>query len=191
MPLRSRLCLELPDWIEAHLPAGPLPDVEQRMKLVLELAAGNIDHETGGPFAAAVFDSAHRLVAAGVNLVTRSRCSSAHAEIVALSLAEQACNDYRLPRGHELVISAEPCAMCLGAIPWSGVDGIVTSATDADIRAIGFDEGSKPENWAAALERRGIRVRRNLLRQQGRAVLERYRARGGEIYNGHALSDGG
>jgi len=183
---RSRLCIELPDWIEPMLPSSAVADAEARMALVLQLARGNIEHQSGGPFAAAVFDSGGRLVAAGVNLVTRLACSSAHAEIVALSLAEQAVGSYRLPPGHELVVSAEPCAMCLGALPWSGVDRLLTSATDADVRAIGFDEGSKPEDWIGTLNRRGIEVQSEVLRPEGRAVLETYLAAGGEIYNGHA-----
>ena len=190
MKPQSRLCIELPDWIAPLLPADPLPDPAARMALVLELASGNVQHGTGGPFAAAVFDSAHRLVAAGVNLVTTLSCSSAHAEIVALSLAEQAVGSYRLPPDHELVVSAEPCAMCLGAIPWSGVDRLLTSATDADVRAIGFDEGSKHDDWVGTLTRRGITVQREVLGSEGRAVLEAYRAAGGEIYNGHAALSG-
>lgn len=154
------------------------------MRLVIHLARGNIEHGTGGPFAAAVFDKDHRLVAVGLNLVDTLKCSSAHAEIIALSLAEQRIGDYHLGKDYELVVTAEPCAMCAGAIPWSGIGRLVTSATDQDIRDIGFDEGAKPDDWRTPLLDRGIEVSSEVLRQESAALLQQYKAQGGPIYNG-------
>jgi tRNA(Arg) A34 adenosine deaminase TadA len=182
----EELCLRLPDWVTAELPSRntPIPDLKDRMRLAIHLAQINIEQETGGPFAAIVFDSSHRIVAAGLNLVATLNCSSAHAEIIALSLAEQAMGRYRLDKSHELVVTAEPCAMCAGAIPWSGIGKLVTSATDQDIRSIGFDEGSKPKDWHLPLVERGIEVISEVLRAESVSVLRQYRDRGGLIYNG-------
>jgi tRNA(Arg) A34 adenosine deaminase TadA len=154
------------------------------MRLAIHLARCNIDNKTGGPFAAIVFDAAHRIVATGLNLVRTSNCSSAHAEILALSLAEHRTGRYHLDSSYELVVTAEPCAMCAGAIPWSGIGRLITSATDHDIRAIGFDEGSKPHDWRQPLLSRGIEVVSEILRNESVAVLNRYRDQGGLIYNG-------
>lgn len=81
-----------------------------------------------------------------------------------------------------LYTSAEPCAMCMGAIPWSGVDRVVCAAADADVRAIGFDEGDKPGDWVAACRRRGIAVASGVLRDEAVAVLLAYQASGGVVY---------
>ena len=35
-------------------------------------------------------------------------------------------------RAFELVTTTEPCAMCLGAIPWSGLSSVVCGARDQD-----------------------------------------------------------
>lgn len=161
-----------------------MPELHDRMRLVIHLAGKNIEHGSGGPFAAAVFDNNHHLVAVGLNLVESLKCSSAHAEIIALSLAEQRIGDYHLGKEYELVVTAEPCAMCAGAIPWSGIGKLVTSATDKDIRDIGFDEGTKPEDWRAPLLDRGIEVTSEVLREESVAILQRYLAQGGPIYNG-------
>jgi tRNA(Arg) A34 adenosine deaminase TadA len=72
--------------------------------------------------------------------------------------------------------------MCAGAIPWSGVVRVVTGALDADVRAIGFDEGAKPEAWAEALRERGIEVTEGVQREAAVAVLKGYAALGGTIY---------
>jgi tRNA(Arg) A34 adenosine deaminase TadA len=184
------LTIKLPDWVNEFLMRrdSPCPDLADRMRLVVELARWNVDHGLNGPFAAAVFErDTGRLVALGVNLVLSLRTSLAHAELVALALAQQIRGNYDLGSADsppcELVTSTEPCAMCLGAIPWSGVRSLICGARDVDARAIGFDEGHKPRNWVAALGKRGIAVRRDILRPQAVAVLRHYVACGGIIYN--------
>lgn len=74
--------------------------------------------------------------------------------------------------------------MCMGAIPWSGVSRIFVAARDEDVRAIGFDEGVKPTDWIGVYQRRGISVRRDVLREESIAVLRAYTERGGLLYNG-------
>jgi tRNA(Arg) A34 adenosine deaminase TadA len=180
--------LRLPTWIEEAVPdpARAYPAVEERMRLVIELARQNVRRKTGGPFGAAVFDlRTHRLLAPGVNLVVPATCSVAHAEIVAISVAQQLVGSHDLGReqpGYELVSSVAPCAMCLGAIPWSGVRRVVSGAREEDARRIGFDEGIKPADWVGALERGGIAVVEGVCRDEAARVLQEYAVSGGLIY---------
>lgn len=178
----------LPAWLaESAVPDTVAVDRAARMRFVLDLVAGNIAHASGGPFAAAVFDlETGALLGCGVNLVVPTHCSSAHAEIVAISRAQQAVECFDLGadgRRCELVTSTEPCAMCLGAIPWSGVRSVVCGATDGDARAAGFDEGDKPEAWPRLLADRGIAVTREVCRDEAADLLLRYADGGGPIYN--------
>jgi tRNA(Arg) A34 adenosine deaminase TadA len=184
------IALSLPLWLERALPPPDTayPAEEDRMRLVIGLAEKNIDAGTGGPFAAAVFNGGTgRLIAAGVNLVTSLNSSVAHAEIIAIMLAQQRVGTYDLGGGAlpplELVTSTEPCAMCLGAISWSGVRRLVCGASGEDVAGIGFDEGAKPAGWQRELEARGIAVVRNVCRRDAGAVLRRYAEQGGIIYN--------
>ena len=159
------------------------------MTWVIELARANVRHGTGGPFAAGVFDlQTHQLVAAGVNLVPFLGCSIAHAEIIALLFAQQALGVYDLGAGgllaHELVTSTEPCAMCYGAIPWSGIRELTCGTRASDACSIGFDEGEKPSDWVQALERRGIAVHQDIGHDNGVALLKEYAQNGGVLYNG-------
>lgn len=191
VPLPSlNLAIALPAWI------GALPDLdrpfrtdEDRMRLAIRLSHENVQHETGGPFGAAVFrQSDHALVAVGVNCVERLRNSVLHAEVLALMFAEQAVRSYTLSGhdqpGHELYTSCDPCAMCLGAILWSGVKRVVCGAGRADAERIGFDEGPVfPESYAY-LAKHGIRVEHGFLQTEARAVLEQYKEKHGLVYNG-------
>ena len=182
----------LPSWLREFSAenCGELPSDEKRMKFAIELARQNVLHGTGGPFGAVVFDcSTGRPVAVGVNLVVGSNCSHAHAEMVALAIAEQRLSSYTLNRPgfprYELFTSSEPCAMCFGAIIWSGVSRLVCGARTADAEDAGFDEGAKPERWMAELEKRGIEVVTGLCRSEAISVLQLYLQKGGMIYNGH------
>lgn len=186
----SKVEFRVPDWLESALPEADrrFRDAGARMGVAVDLARRNVSRETGGPFGAAVFDrEAGTLVAPGINLVLRERCSVLHAEIVALVLAQRALGSHDLSEPGlpdcELVTSAEPCAMCFGAIPWSGVSRLVCGARSSDARAVGFDEGEKPSDWTAALERRGITVERDVRREEAASVLRAYAESGGPIYN--------
>ncbi len=165
------------------------PTREARMDLVTTLARLNIQFGTGGPFGAGIFRlDTQQLVAPGVNLVLWSKSSIAHAEIVAIMMAQQAAGSHDLGAigfpPHELVTSCEPCGMCLGAISWSGVQQVVCGARGSDAEAVGFDEGPKPADWITELEQRGITVTRDIGRTNAAAVLQRYVQNGGEVYNG-------
>jgi len=180
----------MPVWLSEMVTAwrGPFDTPEQRMHFVLALVRRNMD-EGGGPFAAAIFEQgSHRLIAAGVNRVVAAHTSIAHAEVMALALAQQRLGSYDLGADatcqYELVSSCEPCAMCFGAVSWSGIRYLVCGASDTEARAIGFDEGPRHPQWVAELERRGIAVQLGVLRDEAATLLRRYADEGGVIYNG-------
>jgi tRNA(Arg) A34 adenosine deaminase TadA len=181
--------LKLPPWLcaQAQRKDHAIASAESRMQFAIELARQNVERRTGGPFGAAIFEVERgRVVGVGVNLVEASNCSIAHAEMIAIAMAQHRVGRYDLGAGgdvYELVTSTEPCAMCLGAIPWSGVRRVVCAAHGEDAAAIGFDEGAKPADWVGALQKRGIEVVRDVLRDEARAVLQQYGQAGGLIYS--------
>jgi tRNA(Arg) A34 adenosine deaminase TadA len=182
--------LHLPAWVEDLLAEEDriYPTVEDRMRLAVELSRFNIQHRTGGPFGAVIFErETGRLLAPGVNLVTSLDCSVFHAEMVAIMVAQGIVGNRDLggpgQAPYELVASTQPCAMCLGATLWSGVGQLVCGARDDDAEEIGFDEGMKPADWVGSLEERGISVERDVLRDEAASVLREYAEGGGEIYN--------
>ena len=185
-----QVTLKLPGWVEELIPdpEHSYPTEEDRMRPVVELSRLNVESGTGGPFGAAIFErETGRILAPGMNLVVPSSCSVAHAEMVAIMIAQQVVGDFDLGSegkpAYELYASTEPCAMCFGATPWSGVRSLLCGARDEDARALGFDEGAKLPDWVAALEERGISVKRDVLREDAARVLRDYANSGGEIYN--------
>lgn len=180
------IILKLPEWINDEVKKTALfTSDQQKMQFVINCGIQNVKRNTGGPFAAAIFNSkTHELITPGVNVVVASHCSLAHAEMMAIGIAQQKLGSFELGKDTELFTSTAPCAMCLGAIPWSGVGRVVCAARDQDARAIGFDEGAKIDKWVDSLTQRGISVTVDFMREEGKAVLDLYAALGGKIYNG-------
>lgn len=179
----------IPSWVETFINdhTAYYQSEESQMRVAIDAARNNINHHTGGPFGAAIFDEKGKLVSIGINLVTSENCSILHAEMVAIALAQQSVKRYDLSDGgiksYTLASSTEPCAMCFGALPWSGITRLLCGARDADARQIGFDEGPKHPDWEAALLERGIAVSKDILRSDAVDVLHSYMKNGGEIYN--------
>ena len=187
----SSISLDLPAWAITALNDLPeyLPSDEERMRAVLAFARMNFQHKTGGPFAAGVFErDSGRLVVIGVNRVLPCICSSAHAEIVAISLAQKLLGVYDLGAGglsaHQLVVNWRPCTMCFGAVLWSGIRSLVIAGAGPELEAItGFDEGPLHPEWRAELARRDIALQENVLRKEALDVFKEFSAGNGFVYN--------
>jgi len=186
MPMPS-LQLDLPAWLDSEIdPVRIHADDEAKVGLAIRLARRNIEERSGGPFGAAVFDGEGRVIAAGVNRVLPSTCSIAHAEIMAFIAAQARLGRHRLNEGggrFVLATSAQPCCQCYGASVWAGIDELLIGARAEDVMELSeFDEGPLPADWVGELGRRGIAVRRDILRAEARDVFALYAAQGGRAY---------
>ena len=192
MSFVTQFSLTLPDWAPDALAALPthFSLLAARMTAVIQFSRLNFEHGTGGPFAAGVFEQeSGRLVAMGVNRVVPHHCSSAHAEVMALSLAQQALGTFDLGGpglpAHQLVVNWRPCAMCYGAVPWSGVRSLVVAGDGPELEQLtGFDEGPIHPDWRAELEKRDIAVACGVLREEAVAVFRDFGASTALVYNG-------
>ncbi|WP_415715529.1 nucleoside deaminase [Maridesulfovibrio sp.] len=88
------------------------------------------------PIGAALFDSGGKLLATGNNTPLTKKDPTGHAEINCLRNACERLDNYRLPQGTILVVTLEPCIMCLGAIIHARVGGVVFGAPDPKAGAV-------------------------------------------------------
>jgi len=168
-----------PAWMEEFLSSRgtTYETIDERMKLVLDATRLNVEHATGGPFGAAVFEKkSGRLLSVSVNSVVRHGWSGAHAEAMAIIFASKAHGGYdlggNLTTEHQLVVNAQPCVMCLGSVIWSGVTEVNASlCTKSTIQCGMFVV------WAASKfarlqrlsgEQRAVRWRRSQALTRGR-----------------------
>ncbi|POH60888.1 CMP deaminase [Cryobacterium zongtaii] len=189
--METTFTLALPSWLTELMPGLPqtLPTLDGRMALVNSLAARNYREGNGGPFAAIVVDAGTgELVSVGVNVVLSTGVAGAHAEVVALGLAQRATGSWDLgadpARPLELVVNWRPCVMCYGATMWSGVRRLVVAGSGAELETLtGFDEGPMREDWAEQFEARGITVVQDIGRDEALRVFREYGAADVLVYN--------
>lgn len=183
----TQLQLTLPDWVKHSVDVHRVyADDEARVGLAIDLARTNVEKQTGGPFGAVVFTGDGRVVSVGVNRVVPESCSVAHAEMMAYMLAQTRLQRKRLNEGGEkfvLATSAQPCCQCYGATVWAGVDELLIGARTEDTEALTeFNEGPLPADWIGELEKLGIAVKRDILRDRACDVFKLYAQSGGERY---------
>lgn len=84
----------------------------------------------------AVIVKDHEVIARGWNQVETLKDATAHAEMIALTAAQEVYGDWRL-EGCTLYVTKEPCPMCAGAIVHCRPDRVVFGCEDAKGGAAG------------------------------------------------------
>jgi tRNA(Arg) A34 adenosine deaminase TadA len=94
------------------------------------------------PFGAILVDQNHKVLIESENGYMPGHDGTAHAERL---LATQACTTLSpdILRNATLYSSAEPCAMCAGAIYWAGIGRLVYGLSEHRLRVV---TGNHPEN---------------------------------------------
>lgn len=108
------------------------------------------------PFASLVADAAGRVIAeAGNNSLPPEGDPTQHAELRAAQMAARALPPEALA-GATLYTSAEPCAMCSGAIYWCGIGRVVYALSEHRLLEL---TGDHPENPTFSLPCREVFAR--------------------------------
>jgi tRNA(adenine34) deaminase len=116
------------------LKAVPAATHERYMRLAIEQARRNPAFPFGAVIAR-LWDQ--RVLAEGFNAGHRSPIL--HGEIAAI-------HDYVERHGHRgweetvLYTTGEPCPMCMSAIVWAGIGGVVWATSIAGLKQVGFDQ---------------------------------------------------
>lgn len=99
------------------------------MKLALAEARAAFDEGEIPIGAVIVSESTGRILGRGHNMTELLGDVTAHAEMLAITAAQQAIGGKYL-KGCTLYVTVEPCIMCAGAIGWSQISKIVIGAMD-------------------------------------------------------------
>lgn len=103
----------------------------------------------------AVIVSGDRLLARTHNLTETLNDVTAHAEIMAITAAENALGGKYLPQC-TLYVTVEPCPMCAGAIAWSQLGRVVWGAADPKRGFTRFADSGIPFLHPRTLVKEGV-----------------------------------
>jgi tRNA(Arg) A34 adenosine deaminase TadA len=126
----------------ADLLALSLPERDAHfLRRTFEVARRAMTHGNH-PFGAILVDANGKVLLEIENGYMPGRDGTAHAERL---LASRACTtiDAAVLRGATMYSSAEPCAMCAGAIYWAGIGRLVYALSERRLREL---TGNHPEN---------------------------------------------
>ena len=119
-------------------PASDLDHLRRAIAVsVAARAAGN------HPFGAVLVAPDGEVVLEAENDVTTARDVTHHAETNLVSLASRSIDADVLP-AYTLYTSCEPCAMCSGAIYWSGIGRVVFALSESGLRELTGDHPDNP-----------------------------------------------
>ena len=141
----------------------------------IELAQHAREHGNH-PFGALLVDALGNVVGESENTVVTERDCTGHAEANLMRAASRGL-DPGLLEGCTIYTSAEPCAMCAGAIYWGNVRRVVFALSHEELYGI---TGKNPENPVLAISCRDVfahgdhevDVSGPHLREEARAVHE-------------------
>lgn len=111
--------------------------------------------EAGDVPVGAVLVRDNAVVASAGNRTARDRDPTAHAEMLVIRDAAESLDDWRLG-GCTLYVTLEPCAMCAGAIYWSGIGRVVYALSEKRLLQL---TGDHPENPTLSLPCREVFAR--------------------------------
>lgn len=135
---------------------SPLSERDQLfLRRSIELASQSRDSGKH-PFAALVVDAGGNIIAeAGNDSLPPDGDPTRHAELLAAALAARRLSPEQLAAA-TLYTSAEPCAMCAGAIYWCGIGRVVYALSEHKLLGL---TGDHPENPTFALPCREVFAR--------------------------------
>jgi tRNA(adenine34) deaminase len=111
----------------------------------------------------------NELIGRGHNLVETLQDATAHAEMMAISMAVNALSSWRL-NGATMYVTLEPCPMCMGAIHLARFDSLAYGAEDPRLGAC----GSKVDLTKLDAMRNPIAITGGICAEQSTALLQNF-----------------
>ncbi|QHS23214.1 nucleoside deaminase [Virgibacillus sp. MSP4-1] len=111
--------------------------MDRHMKRAVDIAAGNVK-EGGQPFGAVLVKD-DQVIAEGVNELHKTYDVSGHAEMLAIRRAQESLRTHDLSR-HTMYASGEPCAMCLTAMYFAGIENVFYAQSVEDAAEAGLEK---------------------------------------------------
>lgn len=137
--------------------------------MIEALKEAQIAYDCGEVPIGAVVEKDGVIIGRGHNLTETLKDPTAHAEMLALREAAAKLGGWRL-LGCSLYVTAEPCAMCAGAIVWARIEKLCIGTMDAKGGACGsvFNIPQEPRL------NHYVEIETGIMRQECQDILKRF-----------------
>ena len=151
------------------------------MKLAIDQAKRTMSEGIGGPFGAAIVDSAGEVIAVSSNRVLGDHDPTAHAEIMAIREACKVLGTHDLS-GCIMYATGYPCPMCLSAMIWANIKMCYFGVTPFDAEKIGFRDDFIYRFIDAGCNDESVLKFEEIRREECLALFKEYHEKEKEIY---------
>ncbi len=151
---------------------------ETFMQRAIELSNENVGLSEGGPFGCVIVQEG-KIIAEGVNEVTKLNDPTAHAEVQAIRKACHLTKSFNLSQA-VLYTSCEPCPMCLSAIYWAHIAEVYYCNTKEVATQFGFDDTLIYDEISVPCDKRKIKMIQ-LEVKNGSSAFQRWQNSSGKI----------
>lgn len=141
----------------------------QQKWIEIALSEAEIAFQKGEVPVGAVVVFEDEVIGRGHNLVETLQDATAHAEMIAISMAVNALSSWRL-NGATMYVTLEPCPMCMGAIHLARFDGLIYGADDPRLGAC----GSKVDLAKLDAMRNPIAITSGICAEQSTVLLQKF-----------------
>jgi len=140
------------------------------MQLAIDEALKGLKEKGQGPFGACIVKG-KEIISVGNNQVVLQNDPTMHAEICAIRRACQKLKTFDLS-GCVIYSTCQPCPMCLSAIYWARLDGLVYGCTKDEAGEIGFDDAFIYEELGKEEIKRKLKTTNNFMHDECKKLFE-------------------
>jgi tRNA(Arg) A34 adenosine deaminase TadA len=173
-PWKNAACVAVPQWLiqkQKTLQSRRYTDDDEKLRLVLNCAKGNVLLRAGAPLAAAVFRDDGVLLSVAVDAPGMGGHEMSNALLLASNLL--GTKVFRNAGDWDLFSLAPPCMVCQGNILSERPRRFIYAVTQADLLST-IDLPNTPfpaDEWPDQLAAKKIKVLHAVARRAGKAIL--------------------
>jgi len=145
------------------------PNIKCMQSAICE-ARKNLKLLHGGPFGACIVKN-NKILAVTRNTVLINSDPTCHAEINAIRIASKKIGNHDLS-GCVIYSTTEPCPMCFSAIHWAKIDEIVYGTLIQNVKKLGFNELSIPNQKMKSIGKSKVKITKNFLKDECMRLLK-------------------
>lgn len=147
-----------------------MSEVDNYLKMAIDLAKKNVTENEGRPFGALIVKEG-KILATGVNEIGKTNDPTDHAELSAIRKASQVLKSPRLD-GCVVYASGNPCPMCLSAMYLTGIKEVYFAYSNQEGEKYGLSTAKVYQELMKPFSEQSLRIHHHPIETQGEMIYD-------------------